>query len=48
MCIVYYHYINGYNSPGAHSKLIERDKAWGWIRWMEKNMKGFVFDFIEK
>lgn len=47
MVRIYYHYSNGCRRAGSHCKLIDRSGAKGWIRWMEENMDGFVFDKIE-
>lgn len=43
--VVYWHYSNGYRSPGAHRKVCkDKETARGWIKWMQENKTGFVFD----
>lgn len=46
--IVYYHYSNGIRYAGTHRKILpSRERARAWIRWMEANMTGFVFDEMQ-
>lgn len=43
--VVYWHYSNGNNRPGAHRKICRnRQEAREWVRWMEENIEHFVFD----
>lgn len=46
--IVYYHYSNGIRYAGTHHKILpSRERARAWIKWMEANMTGFVFDEMQ-